>query len=140
MDVTYYVALPFVLADDGVAQERRSSALAPTPPSCEPKRCRATWLRRCRRVFADGRSGHRRRQADPQIRRGAGRPERLMTYLPRLPARGRLGCLQVGPMEMSCGSSAGELSPGHGGTNPVLALQAMGGDGEPHGRIHFAAR
>ena len=94
MDVTYYVALPFVVADDGVAAGEAVECL-----SANAAVMRAEALSRkpgCAGAIAFSRTGDsgdrriRRRQADPEIRRRAGRPERAVkpTTL-RANARGR---------------------------------------------------
>jgi len=71
-------------------------------------------------------------------RRGQGRAGLDRRHLPGVPARLRLGRLNVGAMRMSCRPPAGELSPGHRETDPFLALQAMGCNGELDGRFRFA--
>jgi hypothetical protein len=42
VDVTYYVALPFTVADDGVAQAKPQNVEAHQLPFGEPKRYRAS--------------------------------------------------------------------------------------------------
>lgn len=75
MDVTYYVALPFVLADDGVAAGEAVECL-----SANAAIMRAEALSRksgcaCASRSAAREIGHRRirrRQADPAVRRRVG--------------------------------------------------------------------
>ena len=47
-EVTYFVALPFVAADDGIAAGEAVECFNPTRPSCTPKLYRANramWAR-----------------------------------------------------------------------------------------------
>ena len=80
MDVTYYVALPFVIADDGVAAGEAVECL-----SANAAVMRAEALSRSQALGASrsaergsGDRRIRRRQADPEIRRRTGRPERAV--------------------------------------------------------------
>lgn len=80
MNVTYYVALPLVMADDGVAageavgvHKRQYGGHARGGPFAQ------TRLRGRARLQPNGRSSHRRVRrcyADSEVRRRAGRPER----------------------------------------------------------------
>jgi hypothetical protein len=81
MDVTYYVALPFVMADDGVAA---GEAVECRSANAAVMRAEAlSQARLCRRDRFQPQRGSgdrrvRRRQADPEVRRRAGRLEHLV--------------------------------------------------------------
>jgi hypothetical protein len=82
MDVTYYVALPFVMADDGLAP---GEAVECTSANAAVMRAEALSRKPgCAGALAFGRTGDgdrriRRRHADPEVRRRAGRSERAVT-------------------------------------------------------------
>ena len=82
MDVTYYVALPFVPSDDGVAP---GEAVECTSANAAVMRAEALSRKPgCAGALASSRSGGsrhrrvRRRQADPEVRRRARGPERTV--------------------------------------------------------------
>jgi hypothetical protein len=78
-EVTYYVALPFVPSDDGIAPGEAIECF--NPNAAVMKAVAQTRPCRRRRVQPQRGSGDRRlqrRQADPEVRRRAGRPERAV--------------------------------------------------------------
>lgn len=84
-DVTYYVALPFVFSDDGVAAGEATECLSANAAvmraealSRKPGNAGAIAFSRNRGPVQ---RRLRRRQADPEVRRRAGRPERTVMPL-----------------------------------------------------------
>lgn len=83
MDITYYVALPFVMADDGLAPGEAVECLSANAAVMRAEALsRKPRLRWRGRLLADRRPVQRRlrrRQGHPEVRRGAGRSEHALT-------------------------------------------------------------
>jgi hypothetical protein len=74
-EVTYYVALPFVAADDGIAADEPAECFNPNAAVIAPRRYRARKVSRCRRIQPHWRSRYgrfQRCQGDQKVRRRAG--------------------------------------------------------------------
>lgn len=81
-EVTYYVALPFVAADDGIAAGEAVECFNPNAAVTKAEAFTKARHRRRRRVQPHRGSGKRplqRRHADQEIRGRAGRPERALS-------------------------------------------------------------
>jgi hypothetical protein len=82
-EVTYYVALPFVPSDEGIVPGEAVECFNPNSAVMKAEALsRKPGLRGRHRLQPQRRLRHRRlrrRQPDPEVRRGAERPERALT-------------------------------------------------------------